>query len=249
MRGLPRRFLTIALIALLAVPAAADAKNPKRHPVSVDVEFSFTGLTEYKLDSSGTSLTCPDDPNPYKFEDHVRAHIAWDTVWKVRIPLNAARLHQVHLAKKEKLGGSTWSISGKTLSDQECVPPQDYSCSGTFRVGAKAPIAFAPVEGNEWRAIMQGPGGTVASPDGCEYAGIHRRIQGELPDELIERATGAFQFTTHRLLKLKNKTFTGEFDYGSIPSDCGSDDTVTCTQSAEGSGGFRYHRLKINYKP
>ena len=74
MRGLPRQFLTVALIALLALPAAADAKKPKRHPVSVDAEFSFTGLTEYKLDSSGTSLTCPDNPNPYKFEDHVRAH-------------------------------------------------------------------------------------------------------------------------------------------------------------------------------
>jgi hypothetical protein len=49
------------------------------------------------------------------------------------------------------------------------------------------------------------------------------------------------------LLTKRDKTVTGDFDYSEIPSDCGSDDTFTCTQSAEGSGGTRYHRLKINY--
>src|SRR3954468_5572936 len=231
-----RRLVTaLAAVALLcvAIPTAATAK-PKRHPVSVDVEFSFTGLIEFKQDTTGSSLTCPDSPDPYQYEDHVRAHIAFDTVWKVRIRLNPRRAQRVFESEAQKLGGSTWSISGKALSGEEGVPPQDYSCSGTFKAAAKAPIVFSPIKGGEWLALMQGAYGAVADPDGCYYQGNHRRLAHDLPDDLIERAVGGFKFKTKRLLTLRNKTVTGDFNYSQVPSDCGSDDTHTCTQSAEG---------------
>src|SRR4051794_14016717 len=125
----------IALIALL--PATASAKK-HREARSVDSEFSLTGLALYRQDTNGTALTCPDSTEPYKFEDHVRAHIAWDTTWRVRIPINAGRKKRVLTSNTQKLNGSTWSISGKELSDEECVPPQSYSCSGTFKPAAKA---------------------------------------------------------------------------------------------------------------
>jgi hypothetical protein len=244
-----RRLATVlAAIAVLcvAIPTAATAK-PKRHPVSVDVEFSFTGLAEFKQDTEGTTLTCPDSSEPYRYDDHIRAHIAFDTVFQVRINLKPHRRKRVFESKEQHFGGSTWSISGDGVSDDECTPPQPYSCSGTFKAGAPAPIFFAPVKGERWLALMHGLGGIVSDPAGCDYQGIHRHILNDVPDEVIDRAVGGFNFKTETLLKRRDKTVTGDFDYRDIPSDCGSDDTSTCTQSAEGSGGVRYHRLKINY--
>src|SRR4051794_22413929 len=100
-RGAARQIVILALIALAAVPAAADAKPKKRHPVSVDVEFSFTGLAEYKHDMDGTTLTCPDSSEPYRYDDQVRAHIAFDTVWKVCISLKPHRRARVFDSKKQ----------------------------------------------------------------------------------------------------------------------------------------------------
>lgn len=246
-----RQRIVLALIAVLAVgvvPATAVAKKPKRVPVSVDAEFSFTGLIEYQKDVTGTTLTCPDSSEPYQYEDHVKAHIAFDTVWRVRVSLKPHWKKHVFDSHEQHLGGSTWSIDGKAVSDDECTPPQPYSCQGSFKAAAPAPIFFGPAKKEQWLGLMQGAGGAVPDPAGCDYQGYHRRLVDDLPDELIERAVGGFYFKPKRLLTLADRTVTGDFDYSKVPDDCGSTDTETCTQSAEGSGGVRYHRLKIHYR-
>jgi hypothetical protein len=183
----------------------------------------------------------------YDIEDHVKAHIAWDTVWRVRIPANTKRIDQVVYSKHQKLRGSTWSIEGKDLMGEECDPPQSYTCSGVFQPVTPAPAIFHPVDDDAFQVAMHGPGGVSAVPNTCDYNGGHRYIADEIPDVAFERMVGGFHFSFARLLKVKNKTFTGDFNYDVLPSDCGSDDMTTCTQKAEGSGGFRYHRLRIVY--
>lgn len=239
----------LAALLLLAPVASASSRKHKRTPVAVEAEFSFTGLTEYSRDVTGTRQTCP-DVDHYDIEDHVRAHIAWDTVWRVRIPANIKRVKQVILSKTQKLNGSTWSIEGKELMGEECDPPQGYSCSGVFRSVSQAPAIFHPIGHDDgFRVLMNGPGRVEADPATCDYNGGHRHVADELPEVAFERMVGGFDFRFARLLKVRNKTFTGDFNYESLPSNCQAEgDDDTCTQKAEGSGGFRYHRLRVVYK-
>jgi hypothetical protein len=214
---------------------------------AIEAEFSFTGQMDYQQDTTGSVRRCPDTDAPTKFDDHVRVHLAWDTVWRVVIPVKPGRVERVFKSDQQKLHGSNWSIKGNALGDGECDPPVPYDCAGSFKPAAKAPIVFAPEGDERWLATMVGPVGIAATPGPCSYAGVHRSILGEIPGRVFDKLGGAISFHPEHLLKIKESTKTGDLKLR-VKKDCGSDDTTTCSQSADGAGSIRYERLGIRYK-